>query len=341
MNSFGTLLRLTTFGESHGKAMGGILDGMPPRVMINPEIIRHHLSRRRPGSRPDVSQRNEADEVELLSGLTEDGLTLGSPIGFIIRNNDARSRDYAEYESKFRPNHADYTYYKKYGIHEFAGGGRASARETVSWVVAGSIVRQWLWTARIGIDARYVATRDASKAKTDCDSAGGIVSCRITGVPVGLGEPVFDKLHARLAAAMMSINAAKAFEYGDGTRSARMAGSESLDMFRVPYDESTPFSSNHCGGVMGGISNGMDINFNVYFKPTPTIMREISTLNTDFEPCTIPPKGRHDPCVAIRAVPIVEAMAALVIGDMLRIKGSYSPVDRYPEGYDPTIAPKI
>lgn len=335
MNSFGTLLRLTTFGESHGKAMGGILDGMPPGVVIDMDIIRHHLDRRRPGTRPDVSQRKETDDVEILSGITPDGITLGSPIGFIIRNSDARSQDYDGYSGKYRLNHADYTYQKKYGIHDFRGGGRASARETVSWVVAGSIVRQWLWKARIAFDAKYVATLDAQAAASEGDSVGGIVTGKITGLPAGLGEPVFDKLHSRLAAAMMSINAVKAFEYGDGTRSARMRGSQSADHFRIPYDPLTPFSTNHCGGIIGGISNGMEINFNVYFKPTPTIMQPMETIDSEGNPCVIDPKGRHDPCVAIRAVPIVESMAALVIGDMVRLNQSYIPLERYPEGYDP------
>lgn len=334
MNTFGTILRLTTFGESHGKAMGGVLDGMPPGIRIDMAVVRHHLGRRRPGSRPDVSQRAESDEPEILSGITEEGVTLGTPIGFIVRNRDARSEDYDGYAGRFRPNHADYTYYKKYGIHDFRGGGRASARETVSWVVAGSIVRQWLFQSRIAVDAKYVATADAAALAAEGDSTGGIVSCRITGLPVGLGEPVFDKLHARLAAAMMTINAAKAFEYGDGTRAARKRGSESLDRFRVPYNELNPFTSNHSGGISGGISNGMEVNFNVYFKPTPTLMRPVETIDTEGSPCVIPPKGRHDPCVAIRAVPVVESMAALVIGDMLRLNQSYVPVKRYPEGHE-------
>lgn len=335
MNSFGTILRLTTFGESHGKAMGGILDGMPPGIAIDMNIVRHHLNRRRPGNGPNMSQRKEPDEVEILSGLSTEGKTLGTPIGFIIPNKDARSEDYDGYEGKYRLNHADYTYYKKYGIHDFLGGGRSSARETVSWVVAGSIVRQWLWEARIAFDARYVCTLDPKSAAAEGDSVGGIVTGKITGLPVGLGEPVFDKLHSRLAAAMMSINAVKAFEYGDGTRSARMTGSQSADRFRLPYDALTPFSSNHSGGIMGGISNGMEVNFNVYFKPTPTIMRPMETIDTEGNPCIIEPKGRHDPCVAIRAVPVVESMAALVIGDLVRLNQSYTSLERYPEGYDP------
>lgn len=334
MNSFGTILRLTTFGESHGKAMGGVLDGMPPGISIDRDVIRCHLDRRRPGSRPDVSQRAEPDEPEILSGLTPEGVTLGSPIGFIVRNRDARSADYAGYAGRFRPNHADYTYYKKYGVHDFRGGGRASARETVSWVVAGSIVRQWLFQARIAVDAKYIATNDAATVAAEGDSTGGIVSCRITGLPVGLGEPVFDKLHSRLAAAMMSINAAKAFEYGDGTRAARQRGSQCIDSFRIPASELNPFQTNHSGGILGGISTGMEVNFNVYFKPTPTLMRHVGTIDTEGRPCVIPPKGRHDPCVAIRAVPVVESMAALVVGDMLRLNQSYSPVRRYPEGHE-------
>jgi chorismate synthase len=325
-NTFGTLLRLTTFGESHGPAMGGILDGMPPLVHIDLGEVRRHLDRRRPGSRPDISQRRESDEPEILSGLTPDGITLGSPIGFVVRNRDARSKDYDGYSGKFRPNHADYTYHTKYGIHDFRGGGRASARETVSWTVAGSIVRQWL-SQRYGIEieAEFIATNDVAATARQGDSTGGIVRCRVTGIPAGIGEPVFDKLHSRLAAAMMGINAAKGFEYGDGFRSASMKGSESVDIFcpvagcEGNTEKATPTCrSNHSGGIQGGISNGMPVEFAVYFKPTPTIMRPLETIDTDGNSVILEPAGRHDPCVAIRAVPIVESMAALVIGDLIR-----------------------
>ncbi len=323
-NTFGTLLRLTTFGESHGPAMGGILDGMPPLVHIDMDELRRHLDRRRPGSRPDVSQRREGDEPEFLSGITPDGVTLGTPIGFIVRNHDARSSDYEGYTGRFRPNHADYTYYKKYGVHDFRGGGRASARETLSWTVAGSLVRQWLSQSfGIEIESVFVMTNDVTETARQGDSTGGIVKCRVTGMPVGVGEPVFDKLHSRMAAAMMGINAAKGFEYGDGFRSSSMKGSECVDIFN-PQSETEAgakrpvCATNHSGGIQGGISNGMPLEFAVHFKPTPTIMRPLQTIDTDGNLVTLEPAGRHDPCVAIRAVPVVESMAALVIGDLLR-----------------------
>lgn len=317
MNSFGQLIRLSTFGESHGPAMGGILDGMPPRVHIDPARIQAECDRRRPGSRPLVSQRREPDRVEILSGISRDGLTLGSPIGFIVRNADARSADYDEI---LRPNHADYTYLAKYGIHEFAGGGRASARETVSWVIAGAICRHWLETRGISLAAEFVEPRSVAEAAADGDSVGGVVSGVIEGLPVGIGEPVFDKLQARLAQAMMSINAAKAFEYGDGIAAASMRGSECAD---IPYieDGRVSFRTNHSGGIQGGISNGMPVTFKVWFKPTPTIMRPLPTLDANLHEVTTSPRGRHDPCVAIRAVPVVEAMALLTVADLLRISG--------------------
>lgn len=316
-NVIGNRLRLMTFGESHGPAMGGVLDGMPPLVRLDFEEIARHLARRRPGGRPGVSQRREADEPEFLSGISDDGMTLGTPIGFIIRNRDARSGDYDGYTGCFRPNHADYTYYKKYGIHDFRGGGRASARETVSWVVAGSIARQWLEQKGIQIEAEFVETNNVEETASRGDSTGGIVRCSVTGMPVGVGDPVFDKLHARLAAAMMSINAAKAFEFGDGAGSACMTGTESMDIFNPDPDAPLPCLSNHSGGIQGGISNGMPIEFKVYFKPTPTVMQPFDTIDTDGQPRTVNPKGRHDPCVAIRAVPVVESMAALTIADLM------------------------
>lgn len=302
--------------------MGGILDGMPPRVHIDMAEVRHNLARRSPGgATPGVSQRKESDEPEILSGITTDGITLGTPIGFIVRNRDARPADYERYSGKFRPNHADYTYYTKYGIHDFRGGGRSSARETVSWVLAGSIVRQWLEQQGISITAEYVETNPVTEAARRGDSTGGIVTCEITGMKAGIGEPVFDKLHARLAAAMMSINAAKGFEYGDGFRSAGMFGSQCLDKFAYPFNPESPAESNHSGGIQGGISNGMPIRFSVYFKPTPTLMQPVESIDTEGEPCVIEPRGRHDACVAIRAVPIVESMAALVTGDLLLAGG--------------------
>ena len=319
MNTFGNLIRLTTFGESHGPAMGGILDGMPSGVKIDLDKVQAELDRRAPGRHPDTSQRREPDKVEFLSGFTADGITLGTPIGFIIRNCDARSRDYKEYNARFRPNHADFTYFKKYGVHDFRGGGRASARETVSWVVAGALCRQLLELKGVEINASFIETNTVSQAAAASDSTGGIVECVITGLPIGVGEPVADKLHARLAGAMMSINAAKAFEYGDGFVSASSFGSEQIDRF-VSLD-SPVCSSNHSGGIQGGISNGMPVNFRVYFKPTPTIMRHVETIDADGNDVVIPPKGRHDPCVAVRAVPVVEAMAAVTVADLMRMSG--------------------
>lgn len=319
MNTFGERIRLTTFGESHGPAMGGVLDGMPPNVRINFDEIRRHLDRRRPGQKPGTSQRREDDIPEFLSGFTVDGLTLGTPIGFIIRNTDARPDDYRNYSGKFRPNHADYTYYVKYGVLPQSGGGRASARETVSWVVAGSIVRQWLEQKGIRIEAEFIPTNDPAATGDAGDSTGGIVACRATGVPAGIGNPVFGKLHARLAEAMMSINAAKAFEYGDGFKAAYDLGSRSLDLFEFDAKSGIYCTSNHSGGIQGGISNGMPIEFKVYFKPTPTIMQNVETVDSDGNICNINPSGRHDACVAIRAVPIVESLTALVIADLFPI----------------------
>lgn len=304
--------------------MGGILDGMPSLVSIELDRIQAELDRRAPGRNPDTSPRREADRVEILSGISSDGLTLGTPIGFIIRNTDCRSEDYRGYAMKFRPNHADYTYLSKYGIHAFAGGGRASARETVSWVCGGAICRQWLDQFGIRVQAHYVETLPVADARQNADSVGGIVEGEITGLPVGVGEPVFDKLHARLAGAMMSINAAKGFEYGDGFRAASMTGSESADIMKAGEKGVTEFLSNHSGGVQGGISNGMAVNFRVAFKPTPTFPRSLPSVDARGGDVTIEPRGRHDPCVAIRAASVVEAMAILTIGDLLRI-GNFFP----------------
>lgn len=321
MNTFGKYIRLTTFGESHGPAMGGILDGMPSRVHIDLAKVQEELDRRAPGRSQFVSQRKEPDRLEVLSGITADGLTLGTPIGFIVRNKDHRPEDYSQYEGKFRPNHADYTYYAKYGIHDFRGGGRASARETVSWVAAGAICRQWIDTFGIRVSARLVETGNIEDAASRGDSVGGVVEGHIEGLPTGVGEPVFDKLSARLASAMMTINAAKAFEYGDGFMAASMRGSECQD---IPYIEeetgNISFHTNHSGGIQGGISNGMPVDFRVWFKPTPTIMQTTETLDVNGSRTIIEPCGRHDPCVVVRAVPVVEAMAVLTVADLLRIK---------------------
>lgn len=317
MNTFGQYLRLTTFGESHGPAMGGVLDGMPSRVFVDRDLMQRDLDRRSPGKGGTVSPRKEPDIPEILSGLSSDGYTLGTPVGFIIMNRDVRSGDYKDIENRFRPNHADYTYYAKYGVHDFRGGGRSSARETVSWVTAGAIVRQWLDGMGIEVSARFVETADIRQASCTGDSVGGAVECVVTGLPVGIGEPVFDKLHSRLAAAMMSINAAKAFEYGDGMESSKQFGSQCRDIPYVDEDGKVRFRSNHSGGIQGGISNGMPVNFKVYFKPTPTIPIEVESIDKDGNSVVIKPGGRHDVCVAVRAVPVVEAMTLLTIGDLI------------------------
>ena len=330
MNTFGSILRLTTFGESHGPAMGGILDGFPSCFEIDFGKVMEMLARRRPGNGiPGTSTRKETDIPEFLSGFSSEGITLGTPIGFIIRNVDARSRDYDSMADVYRPNHADYTYDKKYGIRDVRGGGRASARETVSWVVAGALCMQWLEARGINIKAEATPGNDVRETQLNGDSTGGYVDCIITGLPVGIGEPVGEKLHVRLASAMMSINAAKAFEYGDGFNSAHMLGSESVDSFtsRIINDKREVYTvSNHSGGIQGGISNGMPVNMRVYFKPTPTILQPVATVDKNGMPATLRPRGRHDACVALRATPIVEAMAALTVMDMILLSMCHGPV---------------
>ncbi len=327
MNTFGKNLRLTTFGESHGKAMGGILDGMPGGVKIDMDIILQQTARRRPGQSHLVTARNEKDIPELLSGLTDDMVTLGTPIGFIVRNTDQRSGDYGEMASLYRPNHADFTYDMRYGLHEARGGGRASARETLNWVIGGAIARQLPCMKNITFNAKVISIGGVKgnqeelaavveEAMKRGDSVGGVVECTIEGVPAGIGNPVFGKLHARLAQAMMSINAAKGFEYGDGFAAASMFGTDHADIF-TSTDGHISTLSNHSGGIQGGISNGMPIVFRVAFKPTPTLLRDIETVDKDGNKKILKGKGRHDPCVALRAVPVVEAMAALVLADEL------------------------
>lgn len=325
MNTFGRNLKLTTFGESHGKAMGGILDGMPGGVKIDMDVILRETARRRPGQSHLVTSRNEKDIPELLSGLTDNMVTLGTPIGFIVRNTDQRSADYGEMAELYRPNHADFTYDMRYGIHEARGGGRASARETLNWVIAGAIARQLPCMAGISINAKVISIGGVEGAKEELeavveeamkrgDSVGGVVECAIEGVPAGIGNPVFGKLHARLSQAMMSINAAKGFEYGDGFAAASAYGTEQADIF-TSEDGNIRTVTNHSGGIQGGISNGMPITFKVAFKPTPTLLRDIETVDKEGQRKTLRGKGRHDPCVALRAVPVVEAMAVLVIAD--------------------------
>lgn len=350
MNTFGQHLRLTTFGESHGPAIGGVIDGFPSGMKVDFELIAAEMDRRRPGKSTLTSTRNEKDHPEFLSGISPDGITLGTPIGFIIRNSDMRSGDYEEMARLYRPNHADYTYEAKYGIRDARGGGRASARETANWVAAGTLAAQWLAARHVYVSAALtqVGPVDAGNifdslingeftdrelrvnpsmhaamleqielARKAGDSVGGKVSCLIGGLPAGIGSPVADKLQARLAHAMMSINAAKGFEYGLGFGAASATGKATADSFSVDDEGRVFTTTNNSGGIQGGISNGMPIFFSVAFKPTPTIMSELPTIDKDHDPAILKARGRHDPCVALRAVPVVEAMARLVVADMM------------------------
>lgn len=342
-NTFGKLFKLTTFGESHGEAIGGIIDGCPPGIELNFDSIQQELNRRKPGQSAIVSQRKEEDEVEFLSGIFE-GKTTGTPIGFVVLNTNQKSEDYSHIKDVYRPSHADYVYDKKYGIRDYRGGGRSSARETISRVVGGAIARQVIPEIKINafvssvgeifIDKPYqvldfsltesnaVRCPDAATAvkmeeyikqiRKEGDTVGGTITCVIQNVPAGLGEPVFDKLHAELGKAMLSINAVKGFEYGSGFCGAKMRGSDHNDLFNP--DGTT--KSNLSGGIQGGISNGMDIYFRVAFKPVATIMQKQETIDSKGNIIEMQGKGRHDPCVVPRAVPIVEAMAALVILDL-------------------------
>ena len=323
MNTIGKILTLTTFGESHGPAMGGVLDGMPAGVSIDLDELQRFVDRRRTGQSPGSSARDEQDRVEVLSGIYQ-GKTLGTPIGFIIRNTDARSADYEDIAECYRPNHADYTWEKKYGIRDPRGGGRASARETVARVVAGGIAIQALNSLGITIESHIedeVALEQAiADASHEGDTLGGIIGCVVKGVPAGLGEPLFGKLHAQLAAAMMSIPSVHGFEYGDGFDMATKRGSEVIDLFEKRDNGTICTKTNHSGGIQGGISNGEDITMRVAFKPVPTLMRDVPTLDREGNPVTLHPRGRHDTCVLKRALPIVESMAALVILDNHLIK---------------------
>ena len=342
MNTIGKILTLTTFGESHGPAMGGVLDGMPAGVKIDLEALQRFVDRRRTGQTTGSSSRDEKDRVEVLSGIWQ-GETLGTPIGFVVRNTDARSDDYKELASVYRPNHADFTWQAKYGIRDPRGGGRASARETVARVVAGGIAIQALATLGITVEASIycmdhqcrdakscesvgnatescVSTDELERVIADGDTLGGIVSCTVKGVPAGLGEPVFGKLQAQLAAAMMSIPSVHGFEYGDGFEMATKRGSEVMDVFEKRPDGLIGTVTNHSGGIQGGISNGEEITMRIAFKPVPTLMRPIDTVDHDGNAVTLQPRGRHDVCVVPRALPIVEAMAALVILDAYLLK---------------------
>ncbi|GAA4323661.1 chorismate synthase [Pontixanthobacter gangjinensis] len=341
-NSFGKMFKLTTFGESHGVAIGGVIDGCPAGLDIDIEKVQQDLDRRRPGQSAIVTQRKEPDTVEFLSGIFE-GKSTGTPIGFVIKNANQKSKDYSHIKDTYRPSHADYTYDEKYGVRDYRGGGRSSARETACRVVAGSIAKQLLSEIKINafvssvgklelqkdytqldfneIEKNPVRCPDPEMAKemeayikeirSEGDTVGGTVQCVIKNVPKGLGEPVFDKLHAELGKAMLSINAVKGFEYGSGFEGTKMRGSEHNDHFNK--DGST--QTNLSGGIQGGISNGMDIYFNVAFKPVATLMQKQQTINSKGEEVEMQGKGRHDPCVVPRAVPIVESMAALVIAD--------------------------
>ena len=341
-NSFGKIFKLTTFGESHGKAIGGIIDGCPAGLKLDFDAIQNELNRRKPGQSEIVTQRKEPDTVNFLSGIFE-GQTTGTPIGFIIENANQKSKDYSHIKDAYRPSHADYTYDKKYGVRDYRGGGRSSARETACRVVAGAVAKQLLkdikisaFTSSVGdiytnkpyqdldfskTETNAVRCPDESTAekmiskikeiKKQGDTIGGTVTCVLQNVPSGLGEPVFDRLHAELGKAMLSINAVKGFEYGSGFCGITMKGSEHNDLFNV--DGST--KTNLSGGIQGGISNGMDIYFRVAFKPVATIMQKQKTLDKSGNIIEMQGKGRHDPCVVPRAVPIVEAMAALVIAD--------------------------
>ena len=331
MNTIGKILTLTTFGESHGPAMGGVLDGMPAGVDIDMDALQRFVDRRRTGQTAGSSSRAEQDRVEVLSGIWQ-GKTLGTPIGFIVRNTDARSADYEEIARCYRPNHADFTWQAKYGIRDTRGGGRASARETVARVIAGGIAIQALERLGITVEARIVQVgphfavaaeeheRLIAEVAKDGDTLGGIIECVVRGVPAGLGEPLFGKLHAQLAAAMMSIPSVHGFEYGDGFDMATRRGSEVMDEFERREDGTIGTVTNHSGGIQGGISNGEDIVMRIAFKPVPTLMRPLPAIDCDGNPVTLQPRGRHDACVLPRALPIVEAMAALVILDNHLIK---------------------
>lgn len=313
-NTFGTIYRLTSFGESHGKAMGGIIDGMPAGIDINLDEVQSVVDRRRPGQATGASTRQEKDRVEVLSGIFQ-GKTLGTPIGFIVRNDDCRSEDYDHLRDVYRPSHADYAWQMKYGIRDYRGGGRASARETVCRVVAGAFAMQALRLLGIEVIAMTRQTEaELEQARIQGDTLGGVVSCNVTGVVAGLGEPVFGKLNAALAAAMLSIPAAKSFDMGAGRALSAMRGSETLDTMRM-LGGKMQFDHNYSGGIQGGISNGNDIYFEVGFKPIATLMRDIPGVDSQGLAVTIHPRGRHDVSAVPRAVPVVQAMAAHVILD--------------------------
>ena len=356
MNTYGKVFRITTFGESHGTAIGVTIDGCPPNLELDIAHIQQELNRRRPGQSKIVTQRKEPDQVQIVSGIFE-GKTTGTPLTLIIWNQDAKSKDYSHIATKYRPSHADYTYQQKYGIRDYRGGGRSSARETAARVAAGAIAKQFLtqkgikitaYTSQVGqiklttpyteldfneIEQNDVRCPDATMAtqmierikevRKQGDTIGGVISAVIENTPVGLGEPAFDKLHAELGKAMLSINAVKGFEYGSGFDGVEMLGSEHNDLIFKDEEGQVHTRSNHSGGVQGGISNGEDIYFRVAFKPVATLMRDQESVDVEGESVTVQGKGRHDPCVVPRAVVIVEAMAALVILDFYLRQQSY------------------
>lgn len=315
MNTIGHHFRLTTFGESHGVAVGGIIDGCPSQLQLDFSFIDSELERRKTAQSSAASQRKESDRIEWLSGLLE-GVTLGTPIAFMVRNEDGRSADYETLKDVYRPSHADYTYEQKYGIRDWRGGGRASARTTLPIVVAGAIAKQILKEKGIKVVAEVVAMGDAQEARREGDTVGGIAECRISGAPAGLGEPMFGKFSAELAHAMFSLPAVKGFEVGDGFALAQMKGSEANDPI-INKEGRITTSSNHSGGIQGGISNGNDIMFRVAFKPIPSIAKPQQTVNRAGETCEIAIEGRHDACALPRALVLVEALAAMVTVDMM------------------------
>ena len=348
MNTFGKIFRITTYGESHGAAVGGIIDGMPAGIAIDMDFVQAELSRRRPGQSKITTSRKEADEVEFLSGVFE-GKSTGCPIGFIVRNTNQHSQDYENMRCLYRPSHADYTYQTKYGLRDYRGGGRTSARITIGRCVAGALAKLALkqlgitvqaYTSQVGdiklehdykhydlsiSETNAVRCPDQEKArmmeeyiseiKAKGDTVGGIITCIVKGCPVGLGEPEFDKLHAVLGHAMLSINAVKGFEYGEGFNGVNQLGSQQNDVFTTDNDGNIYTMTNHSGGIQGGLSNGEDIYFRVAFKPVATILMEQDTIDIEGNSTTLKARGRHDPCVLPRAVPIVEAMAAMTILD--------------------------
>lgn len=319
MNTIGHIYKLTTFGESHGAAIGGVIDGCPSQLELDFDFIDSELLRRKTAQESTASQRKETDKIEWLSGLL-DGVTLGTPIAFMVRNVDCKPEDYEALKDVYRPSHADFAYEQKYGIRDWRGGGRASARTTLPIVVAGAIAKQILKEKGIQIIAKVIEMGDAEQARREGDTVGGIVECRITGVPAGLGEPMFGKFSAELAHAMFSLPAVKGFEVGDGFALAGMKGSEANDTF-INKDGKITTATNHSGGIQGGITNGNDVVFRVAFKPIPSIVKPQQTVNRAGETCQIAIGGRHDVCALPRAVVLVEALAAMVTVDMGMMQG--------------------